>query len=88
MEAQLDALHFEGPGTDLTVGLFSGCEWETAGTETIDGIPHMANLPSEEIFTTPDPDRTEGVVASTRPLALFALVCPISFQPRSTRVSP
>jgi aminopeptidase len=69
--AHLDALHFEGPGTDLLVGLFPGGQWETAGGETVDGIRHMANLPSEEIFTTPDPDRTEGVVASTRPLALF-----------------
>lgn len=70
-EARLDALHFEGPGTDLLVGLFPGGRWETAGGETVDGIRHMANLPSEEIFTTPDPDRTEGIVASTRPLALF-----------------
>jgi aminopeptidase len=70
-EAGLDALHFEGPGTDLTVGLFTGSRWETAGAETVDGIRHMANLPSEEVFTTPDPARTEGVVASTRPLALF-----------------
>jgi aminopeptidase len=70
-EAGLDALHFEGRGTDLVVGLFPGGRWETAGAETVDGVWHMANLPSEEIFTTPDPDRTEGVVASTRPLALF-----------------
>ncbi|HEU0303328.1 MAG TPA: aminopeptidase [Gaiellaceae bacterium] len=69
--AAFDALHFEGPGTDLVVGLFPAGRWETAGGETVDGIRHMANLPSEEIFTTPDPGRTEGVVASTRPLALF-----------------
>ena len=69
--ARLDALHFEGPGTDLIVGLFPGGRFETAGGETIDGIWHMANLPSEEIFTTPDPERTEGIVTSTRPLALF-----------------
>ena len=69
--AGLDALHFEGPGTDLVVGLFPAAQWETAGGETVDGIRHMANLPSEEIFTTPDPARTEGVVSSTRPLALF-----------------
>jgi len=66
----LDALHFEGPGTDLTVGLFGGSRWETARGETVDGIVHMANLPSEEVYTTPDPERTEGTVRSTRPLAL------------------
>ena len=35
---------------------------------TIDGIEHMPNLPSEEIFTTPDPQRVEGTVRSTKPL--------------------
>jgi aminopeptidase len=70
-EARLDALHFAGPRTDLMVGLFRDAQWQTAGGETVDGIVHMANLPSEEVFTTPDPDRTEGVVRSTRPLSLF-----------------
>jgi aminopeptidase len=70
-EARLDALHFDGPGTDLVVGLFPDGKWETAGAETVGGIRHMANLPSEEVFTSPDPARTEGVVASSRPLALF-----------------
>lgn len=69
--AGLDALHFEGPGTDLVVGLFPDARWQTAGGETVGGIRHMANLPSEEVFTSPDPARTDGVVASTRPLALF-----------------
>jgi aminopeptidase len=68
--AGFDALHFEGTGTDLVVGLFPGAEWQTARGVTVDGIAHMANLPSEEVFTTPDPARTEGVVRSTRPLAL------------------
>jgi aminopeptidase len=68
--ARFDALHFEGPGTDLIVGLFAQGAWQTARGETVDGIVHMANVPSEEVFTTPDPARTEGVVRSTRPLAL------------------
>ncbi len=66
----LDSLHFEGPGTDLTIGLFRDARWQTAREETVDGIEHMANVPSEEAYTTPDPERTEGVVRSTRPLAL------------------
>ena len=68
--AGFDALHFEGQGTDLVVGLFRGAEWQAARDETVDGIVHMANLPSEEVLTTPDPERTEGVVRSTRPLVL------------------
>jgi aminopeptidase len=69
-EAGFDALHFQGAGTDLVVGLFAGAGWQTARSETVDGIVHMANLPTEEVFTSPDPERTEGIVRSTRPLAL------------------
>jgi aminopeptidase len=66
----LDALHFEGPGTDLTVGLLPESRWIGGGIETRDGIPHVPNLPTEEVFSCPDWRRTEGTVRSTRPLAL------------------
>jgi aminopeptidase len=66
----LEALHFEGPGTDLRIGLLPTSSWLAADFETIDGVRHMPNLPTEEVFTTPDPERTEGVVASTKPLLL------------------
>ncbi|MGZ4196419.1 MAG: aminopeptidase [Solirubrobacteraceae bacterium] len=65
---QLDALRFDGPGTDLRVGLFHSSRWKCARLSTIDGIAHAPNLPTEEVFTTPDPTRVEGVVTSTRPL--------------------
>jgi aminopeptidase len=65
-----DALHFEGPGTDLRVGLLPTSRWIAARFKTIDGIVHMPNLPSEEIFTAPDPERVEGVVRATKPLVL------------------
>jgi aminopeptidase len=67
---ELDAVHFSGPGTDLTVGLLPGSHWQGGGTQTQAGIPHVANLPTEEVFTCPDWRRTEGTVRSTRPLAL------------------
>jgi aminopeptidase len=66
----LDALHFEGPGTDLTVGVLPESRWIGGGIETRDGIAHVANLPTEEVFSCPDWRRTEGTVRSTRPLAL------------------
>ena len=69
-DRRLDALHYEAPGTDLTVGLLPGAAWQAARFETIDGIEHMPNLPTEEVFTTPDPERTEGHVTSTTPLVL------------------
>src|SRR3989440_3287196 len=67
-DVRFDAIHLEGPGTDLTVGLLPTSRWIGGGDATIDGIPHMANLPTEEVFTTPDPDRTEGLVRATKPL--------------------
>jgi aminopeptidase len=68
-ERRFDALHFTGPGTDLIVGLLQpGSHFASARMDTVDGIEHVANLPSEEIFTTPDPERTEGHVTSTKPL--------------------
>jgi aminopeptidase len=74
--AGLDALHFEGPGTDLTVGLLptSRFSQDSPGASTVDGVTFHANLPSEEIFTTPDPERTEGVVTSTKPLDVTGTV--------------
>lgn len=67
---RFDALHFEGPGTDLRVGLLPTSRWLAARFETVDGIVHMPNLPSEEVFTAPDPERVEGVVRSTKPLVV------------------
>jgi aminopeptidase len=66
--ARFDALRFDGPGTDLTVGLLPSSRWMSATFETIDGIAHVPNLPSEEVFTTPDPARVDGVVRATKPL--------------------
>jgi aminopeptidase len=65
---RLDAVHFEGPGTDLTVGLLPSSVWDCAQISTVDGIVHAPNLPTEEVFTTPDPERVDGVVRATKPL--------------------
>jgi aminopeptidase len=69
-ELELDALRFVGPGTDLTVGLLPSSRFAKEGgsSTTRTGIRHMPNLPTEELYTTPDPERTEGVVTSTKPL--------------------
>ena len=69
-EARLDSLHFHGGGTDLTVGLLPESRWAGAESLRFDGLPYVANMPTEEVFTTPDSRRTEGVVRSTRPLPL------------------
>ena len=63
-----DAIRFRGPGTDLTVGLLAESRWGCATFETEAGIEHIPNLPTEEVFTSPDWRRTEGTVRSTYPL--------------------
>jgi aminopeptidase len=70
-ERSFDALHYRGPGTDLTVGLFPAGRWMAARFETVDGIEHMPNLPTEEIFTSPDPARADGHVTASKPLVLL-----------------
>ncbi len=64
----LDALHYEGPGTDLTIGLLSSSRWLCAQFSTAGGIVHTPNIPTEEVFTTPDPQRVDGEVQATKPL--------------------
>ncbi len=66
----LDALHFEGPGTDLRVGLLPSSRFAKEGgsSQTRTGVRHVPNIPTEEVYTTPDPERTQGVVTATKPL--------------------
>jgi aminopeptidase len=67
---RFDALYFQGPGTDLTLGLLPSSTWDSGISETVDGIPYLANIPTEETFTAPDPARADGVVTATKPLVL------------------
>jgi aminopeptidase len=65
-----DALRYRGPGTDLIVGLLPNVRWDSGATETSTGIRYVANMPTEEVFTSPDARLTEGTLRSTRPLPL------------------
>jgi aminopeptidase len=67
-ELALDAVRLEGPGTDLTVGLLRSSRWIAARMANRNGVVHAANLPTEEVFTSPDPARVEGTVRATKPL--------------------
>jgi aminopeptidase len=67
-ESGFDSVRFRGPGTDLTVGLLPGARWDCATFETITGVEHIPNMPTEEVFTSPDWRRAEGRVRSTMPL--------------------
>ena len=65
---RFDAVELRGPGTELDVGLFPTGTWHAADFRTKRGLRHFPNLPTEEVFTTPDPERTHGHVTATRPL--------------------
>lgn len=66
---RFSALHFTGPGTDLTVGLADGHEWHGGASTAKNGITCNPNIPTEEVFTTPHALRVEGYVSSTKPLS-------------------
>jgi putative nucleotidyltransferase with HDIG domain len=69
-ELELDTVRFQGPGTDLTIGLKAGVRWGSAEMTAADGVRFLPNLPTEEIYTTPDPQRVEGHVRLTRPVTI------------------
>jgi len=70
-QRRFDAIHLQGPGTDLTIGLLPSSKWLGADFTTAGGLTHYPNLPTEEVFTTPDPERVDGHVSATMPLQLF-----------------
>lgn len=63
------ALHFTGPGTDLTVGLADGHEWMGGASPAENGVICNPNIPTEEVFTTPHAARVDGYVRATKPLS-------------------
>jgi aminopeptidase len=67
---QLDAVRYHGAGTDLTVGLPRDHVWTGGGLTTTSGVRTMPNLPTEEVFTSPDRTRADGRMRLTRPLVM------------------
>ena len=72
---QLDALElteirYLGEGTDLTVGLPERARWTGGGLVDADGIPYLPNIPTEEVFTSPDRRRADGVIRLTKPVVI------------------
>jgi len=68
-EKRYYALHFKGPGTNLTVGLADDHLWAGGGTTAGNGIYCQPNIPTEECFTTPHKDRVDGTVRASKPLS-------------------
>jgi aminopeptidase len=66
---RFSALHYTGPGMELTIGLADGHEWEGGASTAKNGITCNANIPTEEVFTTPHCRRVSGHVVSSKPLS-------------------
>jgi aminopeptidase len=64
----LTEVHYRSPGTDLTVGLVPDCRWNGGGDNDPDGIWYMPNIPTEEVFTSPDRRRADGTISLTKPV--------------------
>ncbi len=65
------ALKYKGPGTDLTIGLADGHEWEGGAATAQNGVTCVCNVPTEEVFTAPHARKVDGVVRSTMPLSHY-----------------
>lgn len=65
-----DALNFRAEGTDLTVAMGVNHRWLGGAVTAQNGISAIPNIPTEEVFTTPDARRTSGYVRASKPLAL------------------
>lgn len=64
-----DRLHYRSSnGTDFELGLNKGHVWEGGAGRTVDGVVFFPNIPTEEVFTSPDCRRAQGVVHSAMPL--------------------
>ena len=66
---RFSALQYSGPGTDLTIGLADGHEWQGGASTAKNGIICNPNIPTEEVFTTPHARRVSGHVVSSKPLS-------------------
>ena len=59
------------PRTDLTVGLTDSPAWVAASSQRPDGVRFLANIPTEEVFTTPHKMRVTGWVRTSKPAFPF-----------------
>ncbi len=71
---RLQSLRFQSEGTDLKIGLIGTSRWKGGPSHTLDGRQFSANIPTEEVFTTPDYRLTEGRVRVTRPLKVLETI--------------
>ncbi|WP_353095482.1 aminopeptidase [Tissierella praeacuta] len=69
-EKQFEKLVYKGPGTDLEVYLADGHYWMGGAKTSQGGHSYVANIPTEEVFTTPHRLKVNGSLKATKPLSL------------------
>jgi aminopeptidase len=68
-----DRVRYQGPGTDVTIGLAPQSRWQSAESESSDGVAFVPNMPTEEVFLSPDWRRAEGTVRTSAPFFLATM---------------
>ena len=68
--ADFEKIHLMGPGTDLEVYLADDHNWIGGSNLSNEGVPYMANIPTEEVFTTPHCYKVDGTLQATKPLSV------------------
>jgi aminopeptidase len=67
---ELTEVRYRGAGTDLLVGLVPGTRWTGGSMQDPDGITYLPNIPTEEVFTSPDRRRADGTISLTKPVII------------------
>jgi aminopeptidase len=67
---ELTEVRYVGDGTDLTVGLPADVRWTGGGMIDPNGISYLPNIPTEEVFTSPDRRRADGTIRVTKPMVI------------------
>ena len=68
---KIKTLHYQSSVTDFTISLRDNASFEGGASATPDGKSFFPNLPTEELFTTPDMYTAEGYITTTRPVSVM-----------------
>ena len=71
---ELTEVRYRGAGTDLMVGLVPDSRWTGGSMDDPDGIAYMPNIPTEEVFASPDRRRADGTISLTKPVIISGQV--------------
>lgn len=70
---RFDRVRYQGPGTDITIGLADESVWVGGSIESQDGVEFVPNMPTEEVFMSPDWRRAEGTLRTSAPFFLSSM---------------